>query len=51
MCRNHTVYHACNWLVPAGDDSAWCRACRLNKTIPDLEKPLNLKHRQALESA
>lgn len=51
MCRNRTMYQACNWLIPAGDDHAWCRACRLNRTIPDLDKPNNLKHWRTLENA
>jgi hypothetical protein len=35
---------SCNWLVaPAADGSfaPLCRACRLNRTIPDLSEPLN----------
>ena len=51
MCRNTTVYHVCNWLVHDTDGQDWCRACRLNKTIPNLDKPQNLKHWHALESA
>ncbi len=51
MCRNYSVYHACNWLVPAGEEPAWCRACRLNRTIPNLDKPQNLKRWYALECA
>lgn len=38
FCANHAE-GACNWLVPAGSPSAFCRACRLNRTIPDLGNP------------
>ena len=39
-CANLATPAACNWLVPTTEDgqaSQWlCRACRLNRTIPDL---------------
>src|ERR1700759_4079328 len=35
FCENAT-YEACNWLVGADSDSAFCLACRHNRTIPDL---------------
>lgn len=41
----------CNWLVPAGSDEAFCPACALNRTIPDLSIPGNLERWQALEAA
>jgi hypothetical protein len=34
----------CNWLLPAGDmapQGGLCRACRLNRTVPDLSVPGN----------
>lgn len=34
-CANTPTPAACNWLVPLGGD-AFCPACRLNRTIPDL---------------
>lgn len=42
-CRNYTDHDVCNWLIPAEDDNPLCRACRLNVTIPDLDKP---RHRE-----
>jgi hypothetical protein len=41
----------CNWLVPAESDEAFCDACRLNETIPDLTLPGNLEHWNAIETA
>jgi hypothetical protein len=35
-CANHQ-YDVCNWLIPAGQDNAYCKACSLNHTIPDLD--------------
>jgi hypothetical protein len=35
-CRHYEVEQVCNWMVPADDQDAFCRACRLNLTIPDL---------------
>jgi hypothetical protein len=48
-CANR-VHGACNWLVPAGGD-ALCRACKLNRTIPDLTQPDNLRRWQRIEIA
>ncbi len=48
-CRNHRE-GVCNWLVNAGSD-ALCAACELNRTIPDLTVPENLKHWQRIENA
>ncbi|MGD1877697.1 MAG: putative zinc-binding metallopeptidase [Kiloniellaceae bacterium] len=36
FCANSN-HDACNWLVPADSGDAFCRACRLNRTIPDLD--------------
>src|SRR5687768_11369826 len=41
----------CNWLIPAADEHAFCPACDLNRTIPDLSVPGNLERWQALEAA
>ncbi|WP_431099478.1 zinc-binding metallopeptidase family protein [Polaromonas aquatica] len=35
-CLNLSTPASCNWLVPVGDPADMCRACRLNRTIPDL---------------
>ena len=44
-CANLHTPAACNWLVPVEEFEAQhglCRACRLNRTIPDLNGPLHL---------
>ena len=41
-CANYVEYDVCNWMVPAGDNNALCRACRLNRVIPDLGVPENI---------
>ena len=35
-CTNLATPAACNWLIAAQDPHDFCRACRLNRTIPDL---------------
>jgi len=41
MCANYCEHAVCNWLVQAHDEDAFCLACRLNRTIPDLGAPGN----------
>lgn len=48
-CANHQ-HAACNWLVDAGADPL-CPACKLNRTIPDLADPENLRRWQKIEAA
>jgi hypothetical protein len=50
-CANFEGPAGCNWLVPVGDPIELCRACRLNRTIPDLADPLNAQHWRKLERA
>ena len=50
FCAN-AAQGACNWLVPAEGPDAFCLACRLNRTIPDLGPPEHLLLRQRLEAA
>jgi hypothetical protein len=50
FCAN-AGYGACNWLVPAEASEAFCQACRLNRTIPNLEPPEHLARWQRLERA
>lgn len=41
-CANLNTPAACNWLLPMSQSDAHeglCRACRLNRTIPDLNDP------------
>lgn len=49
-CRNHE-HGVCNWLVADGDASAFCAACKLNRTIPDLSLLDNLRAWGELEAA
>ncbi|MYL96532.1 hypothetical protein GR702_01920 [Novosphingobium sp. FGD1] len=39
VCANNNAYQICNWLVAADDTTPMCRACRHNRTIPDLTEP------------
>jgi hypothetical protein len=50
FCAN-AAHDACNWLVPATASQAFCPACRLNRTIPDLRPPEHLLRWQRLEAA
>lgn len=38
-CQNLSSPARCNWLLAADDPHGMCRACRLNRTIPDLANP------------
>jgi hypothetical protein len=38
-CLNLSTPASCNWLIAAQDPADMCRACRLNRTIPDLTDP------------
>lgn len=50
FCSNH-IYNVCNWLVPAESNSAFCVACNLNRTIPNLEQNDYLDRWKTLEIA
>lgn len=49
-CSNYQ-YGVCSWLVPAGNVSEFCKACSLNRTIPDLGNPEYLNRWHAIEIA
>jgi len=49
-CAN-AAHAACNWLLNAGEAGPLCRACSLNRTIPDLSDPQHLAAWRAVESA
>ena len=49
-CANH-AHDVCNWLVPTTSDSAFCQACDLNHTIPNLSKPEYLTRWRTIEVA
>src|SRR5690242_18717121 len=50
FCAN-AQHEACNWLIPAEDPNPYCRACRHNRTVPDLSSPQNLSRWRSLETA
>ena len=50
FCAN-ADHGVCNWLVAADGADALCRACRLNRTIPNLDTSGNLVLWQRLETA
>ena len=50
FCAN-ADHSACNWLLPADDPHTLCRACRHNRTIPDLGDPERLAAWQKIEAA
>ncbi|MEE4452025.1 zinc-binding metallopeptidase family protein [Novosphingobium resinovorum] len=39
VCANNNDFQICNWLVATGETTPMCRACRHNRTIPDLSEP------------
>ena len=49
-CAN-SEHGACNWMVPAESDEDYCRACRLNRTVPNLSHPDRLELWRPLETA
>ena len=40
-CANFDTAAGCNWLVPHGSPEPLCRACCVNRTIPDQSDPQN----------
>ncbi len=50
-CDNGVRHGVCNWLVDASDPEPRCVACRLNRTIPNLNDAANLPRWSALEAA
>jgi hypothetical protein len=49
QCQNGCPHQVCNWLV--ADDHAFCLACRLNQTIPDLTQRGNHERWHKMELA
>ena len=41
-CSNAAAWGNCNWLLKDGEKQSLCLSCRLNKVIPDLDRPGNL---------
>ncbi|MCW5557587.1 MAG: putative zinc-binding metallopeptidase [Verrucomicrobiae bacterium] len=50
LCQNGTSFGACNWLT-AGPQQTYCKACLLNRVVPDLSLPANLESWRRVESA
>ena len=51
QCKNYWHHDVCNWMVPHDDPNDLCQSCRLNVTIPNLEKPENLNLWYRMETA
>ncbi len=50
-CQNGLDYAVCNWVLPGDRTEAFCRACQLNRTIPDVTQPANLEAWHKIEIA
>ena len=50
-CENFDSPAGCNWLRPADEEEPLCRACRLNRTIPDLGDADNATWWRKIENA
>ena len=50
-CGNFNSPAGCNWLVPANETETLCCACRLNRTIPNLEDKDNANWWRRVENA
>jgi len=51
LCANRETPAGCNWLLPAGDPYSLCIACRLNRTIPNLDDADNAGYWSRIELA
>jgi hypothetical protein len=51
FCGNRASPAACNWMMYAANAKTHCVACRLNRTIPDLEDQDNARYWRAIEGA
>lgn len=49
-CDN-SKYAVCNWLVPDTSSALYCKACMLNRIIPDLSKPEYVTRWKIIEDA
>jgi hypothetical protein len=50
FCAN-AEHDACNWLIPEEENNPYCRACRHNRTVPDLSIAQNVNRWRRLEAA
>ena len=51
FCANRNSPAACNWMVLASNPHEHCIACRLNRTIPNLDDPDNARYWARVEIA
>jgi hypothetical protein len=51
FCANRNSQAACNWVMYASNPKTYCIACRLNRTIPDLDDADNLRYWTKIEAA
>src|SRR5919199_6995288 len=49
-CDNNQ-YDVCNWLVEENSETVYCRACSLNRTIPNLSKQEYRERWKVIEDA
>ena len=50
-CSNGIVYGNCSWLIPEHEPDVFCVSCRLNRTIPNLKDPENVRLWSRIEEA
>lgn len=51
LCANFIEHDVCNWLIEESDGNRFCKGCRLNRTIPDLDIAVNLARWRKIEKA
>ena len=51
LCSNRRSPAWCNWTLDAQDGNRCCIACRLNRTLPDLDDADNARHVSKIEIA
>ncbi len=51
FCSNRETPAGCNWLLAADDSNPRCIACRLNRTIPNLDDADNARYWGLIEAA
>jgi hypothetical protein len=50
-CGNRETPARCNWMLTADDPNPLCTACRLNRTIPNLDGEDNARYWRLIEAA
>ena len=51
FCANRDSQAACNWMMYAHNPKTYCIACRLNRTIPNLDDADNARYWTKIEAA